>query len=131
MSAPEPEFNEEETRQIFRVAKRLAAKQNEPEGTKFMKYLNTVLLGIIITCGGTFSGFMGMRSISQGETLASIQASQVTRTEVEAKLAVIQSDVSLKLAAITNEQIGLRSKLTDMEIRQAAVAAALQKKEGL
>lgn len=97
--------------------------------TNFVKYLNTVLLGIIITCGGGFSAFMGSRSISQGETLASIQASQVTRTEVEAKLATMQSDFSIKLATITNDQIGLRAKITDIEIKQAAVAAALQKKE--
>lgn len=93
-----------------------------------LKYLNTILLGIIITVGGGFSGLMLNRSIEQGETLAAIKSSQVTRNEVETKLAGIQTTLTAQLVGVQNEQLFLRAKLTEIEIKQAAVAASMKER---
>jgi hypothetical protein len=105
------------------------SNEAEPQQRKFVSWLNTVLLGIIIAGGGVFCEWSGTRSVDQGERLSAIQASQVTRAELETKISTSQNEFNLRLTAIQNDQIQLRAKLTEMEIKQAAVAAALVKKE--
>ncbi len=89
------------------------------EKENFTRYLNTILLSIIITVGGAFSAFMGGRSIKQGEDLATIKASQVTKTEIDNRFTQIQNEFNLGLARLQTEQLSLRAKMTEIEIKQA------------
>lgn len=93
----------------------------ETDPRNFVKYLNTVLLSVIITIGGAFSVLMLNRSISQGETLAAIQSSQVSRSEMEAKVSAVQTILTASLATIQTDNNSIRAKLGELEIRQAAL----------